>query len=102
MPTFCHIYLASKYYYVTTFNTVKRADPDRAEKRLSDSWSWKEYLGLDKKHPYSYSYSAIYLHRPSPTVITFFPISELSYKLIRFLLHSPIVKSDIEIRKFSY
>ena len=32
----------------------------------------------------------------------FFPISEFSYKLIRFLLHSSIVKSDNEIGKFSY
>ena len=29
----------------------------------------------------------------------FFPLSEFSYKLIRFLLHSSIVKSDIEICK---
>ena len=29
-------------------------------------------------------------------------ISEFSYKLIRFLLHSSIVKSDNEIGKFSY
>ena len=33
--------------------------------------------------------------------ITFFPISEFYYKLIRFLLHSSIVKSDNEIGKFS-
>ena len=38
----------------------------------------------------------------SPTVITFFPISEFSYRLIRFLLNSSIVKSDNEIGKFSY
>ena len=38
--------------------------------------------------------------RPSPSVITFFPISEFSYKLIRFLLHSPVVKSDNEMGKF--
>ena len=37
---------------------------------------------------------------PSPPVITFFPISEFSYKLIRFLLHSYIVKSDNEIEIF--
>ena len=35
--------------------------------------------------------------RPSPPVYTFFPISEFSYKLIRFLLYSSIVKSDNEI-----
>ena len=38
-------------------------------------------------------------HRPSPSVITFFPISEFSYKRITFLLHSSIVKSDNEIGK---
>ena len=38
----------------------------------------------------------------SPSVITFFPILEFSYKLIRFLLHSAIVKSDNDIGKFSY
>ena len=38
---------------------------------------------------------------PSPSVITFFPISEFSCKLIRFLLHSSIIKSDNEIGKFS-
>ena len=31
-----------------------------------------------------------------------FPISEFSYKLIRFLLNSSVVKSDNEIGKFSY
>ena len=34
-------------------------------------------------------------------VITFFLISEFSYKLIRFLLNSSVVKSDYEIGKFS-
>ena len=38
----------------------------------------------------------------SPSVSTFFPISEFFNKLIRFLLHSSIVKSDNEIGKFSY
>ena len=37
-----------------------------------------------------------------PSVITFFPISKFFYKLIRFLLHSYIAKSDNEIGKFSY
>ena len=41
-------------------------------------------------------------HRPSLPVITFFPISEFSYKLIRFLLNSSIIKSDNEIEKNSY
>ena len=41
--------------------------------------------------------------RPSPSVTIFFPISEFSYKLIRFLLiRSSVVKSDNEIGKFSY
>ena len=31
-----------------------------------------------------------------------FPISEFFYKLIRFLLHSSVVKSENEIGKFSY
>ena len=35
-------------------------------------------------------------------VITFFPTSEFPYMLIRFLLHSSLVKSDNEIGKFSY
>ena len=39
---------------------------------------------------------------PSPPVIIFFPISEFPYILIRFLLHSSLVKSDNEIGKFSY
>jgi len=39
-------------------------------------------------------------HWPSPSLITFFPISEFSYNLIRFLLHSSIVKSDNEIGNF--
>ena len=34
---------------------------------------------------------------PSFSVTGFFPISKFSYKLIRFLLHSPEVKSDNEI-----
>ena len=38
----------------------------------------------------------------SPSVISFFPISEFSYKLIGFLLHRSVVKSDNEIGKFSY
>ena len=32
----------------------------------------------------------------------FFPISKFSYKLIRFLLNSSIVKSDNEMGKFFY
>ena len=40
--------------------------------------------------------------RLSPPVITFFPISEFSYKLIIFLFHSSMIKSDNEIGKFSY
>ena len=40
-------------------------------------------------------------HRLSPSVIFFFPISKFSYELIRFLLHSFVVKSDKEIGKFS-
>ena len=39
--------------------------------------------------------------RPNPPVISFFPTSVFSYKLIRFLLHSSIVKSDNEIGKFT-
>ena len=35
----------------------------------------------------------------SPPVITFVPISEYLYKLIRFLLNSSMVKSDNEIGK---
>ena len=31
-----------------------------------------------------------------------FTISEFSYKLLRFLLNSSVVKSDNEIGKFSY
>ena len=38
----------------------------------------------------------------SPPVIAFFPISEFSYKHIRFLLNIYVVKSDNEIRKYSY
>ena len=38
----------------------------------------------------------------SYTRAEFFPIYEFFYKLIRFLLNSSIVKSDIEIGKFSY
>ena len=38
------------------------------------------------------------LLEPSPSVIPFFPISEFSYKLIRFLLlYSSIIKSDNEM-----
>ena len=32
----------------------------------------------------------------------FFPISELSYNLIRFLIQIPVVNSDNEIGKLSY
>ena len=39
---------------------------------------------------------------PSPPVIIFCTISEFPYMLIRFLLHSSLVKSDNEIGKFSY
>ena len=42
------------------------------------------------------------LHWPSPPVIAFFPISKFSYKLVRFLINSSIIKSDNEIGKFSY
>ena len=38
----------------------------------------------------------------SPSVINFFPISEFSYELIRFLLHSSVIKSDNKIGKFPY
>ena len=38
----------------------------------------------------------------SPPVITFFPISEFFYKLMRFLLHSSEVEPDNEIDKFSF
>ena len=40
--------------------------------------------------------------KPSPPIITIFPISEFFYKLIRFSLHSPIVKSNNEIGDFFY
>ena len=40
--------------------------------------------------------------RLSPPLVTFFPISEFSYKLIRFLLHNSVIKSDNEIGKVSY
>ena len=40
--------------------------------------------------------------RLSPSVITFFPISEFFYKLIWFSLYSSFVKSDNEIGKFPY
>ena len=40
--------------------------------------------------------------RLSPSVITFCPISEFSYKLVRVLLHTSIVRSDNEIMKFSF
>ena len=39
---------------------------------------------------------------PSQPVMTFFPVSESSYRLIRFLLHSSVVKDDKEVGKFSY
>ena len=56
---------------------------------------------FSKIMPNCHSFCASAL-KSSPPVITFFPISEFSYKLIRFLLHSSIVKSDNEIGKFFY
>jgi len=41
-------------------------------------------------------------YRLSPPVITFCLISEFSYKLVRVLLHTSIVRSDNEIRKVSF
>ena len=39
---------------------------------------------------------------PSLPVISFFPILEIYYKLIRFLLHSSIVQSDKKIFLLRY
>ena len=51
---------------------------------------------LDFRFVCIYDIQFLWFLWPSPPVITFFLISEFSYKLIRLLLNSSIVKSDNE------
>ena len=57
---------------------------------------------LGRFHIHSPFQKACQQPRAESACYHFFPISEFSYKLIRLLLHSPVIKSDNEIDKFSY